>query len=188
MKPGNSSYLRGCSLAICIAILAWTPAFAVASGLDRSAADIQTGLTKLFGCKWQSIEVDPYCYVKSAESTVILYRDPTGKTVETVEMHTVLVDCSETQPCDVMASRQMVKQAAAYLLPEWKNQSAWLTRALSDAARTIGTAVVKKIIKIGDVTVLVEGFQQADITGTVATVIITKKASLDEWKWGDDTD
>jgi hypothetical protein len=158
------------------------PALAAASGLDLSAAEVQAGLGNLLGCKWKGMETNPYCDGNDTESTVEFYRDQTGKGVETVEINIDLVDSSVTPPRDIMTSRDTVLKVAAYLLPQWKNRTAWLRRALNDAARIKGLSGARKVIKLGNISVLVEGFQPVDAPVIGAMIVITKKASLDEWR------
>ena len=86
----------------------------------------------------------------------------------------------QPRPGEEKLSRDTVLRIVAYLLPAWKNSPEWLTGALYAAAQKRA----RKIVKVGGVTVLVECLQPADLDDTFAAIVITKKTSLDEWKWG----
>jgi hypothetical protein len=84
----------------------------------------------------------------------------------------------ESRPDEEKLSRDTVLRIVAYLLPTWKDSPEWLTDALSKATRVRA----RKVIKIGGVTVLVKRLQFADLDDTFATIVITKKVSLNDWK------
>jgi len=118
------------------------------------------------------------CPIKRIEGAVALTRDPVSKSVETVEMSALLAGHPQPRPDDEKLSRDTVLRTVAYLLPAWQDSSEWLTAALSEARR--GRAW--KTIKIDGVTVLVQRLQFADVDDTITSIVITKKASLNEWK------
>jgi hypothetical protein len=175
-----------CGLLIAVAITMWisaVPIFAAStSDMTRPMADIQAGLGKLLDCHWLGNDLDAMCPIKQIAGTLDLYRDPVGKSVESVEMTALVARHPKPRPDEEKLSRDTVLRIVAYLLPTWKNSSEWLTDVLHAAAR--GRA--RKIIKIGGVTVLVQCVQPADLEDAFATIVITKKASLDDWKWDGD--
>ncbi len=66
-----------------------------------------------------------------------------------------------------------------YILPKWSAAHEWLSQAL-DAARQVHG---RRATKVGKLTVLVQWSQPADLDSTFATVVVTKKTSLNEWNW-----
>jgi hypothetical protein len=104
------------------------------------------------------------------------------KSVETVEMIALVAGYPKPRPNAEKLNRDTALRVVAYLLPTWKNAPGWLTDALHAAAH--GRA--RKVIKIGDLTVFVQQQQFADVDDTFATIVITKKPSLDAWKQGND--
>jgi hypothetical protein len=167
---------------IAVAITMWfsaVPIFAAStSDMTRPMADIQADLGKLLGCQWQGSEVYAMCPIKQIDGAVALSRDPAGKSVETVEISTLLAGHPQPRPDEDKLSRDTVLRIVAYLLPTWKESPEWLTAAFSEA--THGRA--RKVIRIGGVTVLVQRLQFADVDEAIATIVVTKKASLSDWK------
>jgi hypothetical protein len=171
-------------IVIAMAMLIWTiPVLAAStSALNRSMTDVQTGLGKLLGCQWQGTEALAVCSVRQIKGVVNLARDPADKTVETVELNALVAGGPTPRPDEEKLSRETVFRIVAYLLPTWKKGPEWLANALKEATHV----KARKIIKVDGATVLVQWLQPADIDDTFATIVITKKASLDEWKWGDE--
>lgn len=79
-------------------------------------------------------------------------------------------------------SRNAVINVVKYLLPGWSQAREWLTGALDAARRVHG----RRVVKLDAVTILAQWLQPADLDNTFATVVVTKRDSLDEWKWPDD--
>jgi len=173
-------------LLIAAAIALWllaAPIFAASTSvMNRPMIGIQADLGKLLHCQWQGADVYAVCSTKQIDGTVDLSRDPADKSVETVEMIALVAGYPKPRPDAEKLNRDTVLRVVAYLLPTWKNAPGWLTGALHAAAH--GRA--RKVIKIGDLTVLVQQQQFADVDETFATIVITKKASLDAWKQGND--
>ncbi len=145
-------------------------------------ADIQAGLGKLLGCQWEGTEAVADCPVMQMNGIVSLSRDPGDQAVESVEMNALVANHPHPRPGEEKLSRDTVLRIVAYLLPTWKNSPLWLTDALHAAAH----ARARKVIKVDGVTVLVQCLQPADLDDTFATIVITRKASLNDWPWSGD--
>lgn len=149
-------------------------------GMDRPIGDVQADLGKRLGCEqWQGGEAVTVCILKQTRGELSLSRTATGA-LETVEM-TALIATSPRRPADEKLSRDTVKMVVRQLLPAWQQGPEWLEKALLDAVHV----KARKVEKVGSVTVLVQWLQPADLADTFATVVVTKKASLEEWEWGD---
>jgi hypothetical protein len=172
-------------LATFIVAVFWVlPTLAATSGINSPASDVKTGLGKLLACHWQGTDTLAVCPVKRINGLVSLSRDPTGKTIETIEMNALIASHPGPRLADEKLSRDTVARIVAYLLPDWKNESVWLRNALNEAAHFRSG----KVANIGNVTVLVQWLQPADVADTFATIVVTKKVSIDDWKWGDETE
>ena len=175
------SGFRG-GLLIAVAAAMWisaAPIFAAStSEMAHPMADVQAGLGKLLGCRWQGSETYTMCPIKRIDGAVALTRDPTGRSVETVEMSALLAGHPQPRPVEEKLSRDTILRVVAFLLPASKDSPEWLATALSEASH--GRAW--QVIKICGITVLVQRLQFADVDDTIASIVITKKASLDEWK------
>ena len=175
------SRLRG-GLLVVAAVAGWisaVPIFAApTSDMARPMVEIEAGLARLLGCQWQGNDTYAMCPIKRIEGAVALTRDPAGRSVETVEMSALLAGRPQPRPDDEKLSRDTVLRVVAYLLPSWQASPAWLTTALSEAHR--GKAW--QVIKVDSVTVLVQRLQFADVDDTIASIVITRKTSLNEWK------
>lgn len=139
-------------------------------------AEVQADLGRLLGCRWQGSDTYAMCPIKRIDGAVALTRDPLGKSVETVEMSALLAGHPQPRPDEEKLSRDIVLRIVAYLLPIWRDLPEWLTAALSEASH--GRAW--NTIKVDGVAVLVQRLQFADVDDTIASIVITKKASLNE--------
>ncbi len=169
---------------IALALLMWaSPALAAStSALNRPMTEVETGLGKLLNCQWQVTPTGAGCSVGQIEGVMDLSRDPANGTVESVELNALVAAGPTPRPEKEKLSRETVIRIVAYFLPAWKKAPEWLTKALNEATHVRA----RNVIKVDGATVLVQWMQFADVADTDATVVITKKASIDEWKWGDE--
>ena len=163
-----------------VAVLIWTaPVLAGPTfGMSRPMANVQADLGKLLDCQWQGSDLYAVCSTKQIDGTVDLSRDPADKSIETVEMIALVAGYPQRRPAAEKSNQSTVLRIVAYLLPAWKNSPEWLTDALDAAAH--GRA--RRVTKIGDLTVLVQRQKFADLDDIFATIVITKKTSLNDWK------
>lgn len=149
-----------------------------ATVLDRPINAIETDLERLLGCKWQGVDPPVVCPLTQTGGVIILFRDLVGETVETVEFNALVAANPNPQPQKERLSRETVLQIVGYFLPAWKEGPAWMKRALDDA--TIEGA--QNVVAFDGVKILVQWLQPATLQDTYARVVITKRASLEQWE------
>ena len=187
----NALLRRPTHLGLFVIALAWfvlAPGLASAqSGLDHSIEDIKSDLA-LADCKGSNSSVG----CDFAHTAVLfLHQGAVSRGIETAEMHVLVAAKPRPDPKEESANRSAAIRLVRYFLPEWEDGPAWLAYSLDEAARVRG----KQLIQLGwgpmwakfgwkfndRVTVLVVRQDFADVDGSYAAVVITRKKSLDEW-------
>ena len=99
------------------------------SWTSRPMKDVQAELATLLGCEWMGSNYPIVCYAKSLEVTFVVTRDEFDGTIAQMKTGAVIVSCPRDRQREKRSYGATAK-LLKYLFPEWKDSSAWLTRAL----------------------------------------------------------
>jgi len=143
------------------------------SGLDRGASEIRAALARELGCKWEMEKGTSYCTADPIDVTIDHTSDDRVEFAKTV----VFVEATPPEPKNARINREAAVTLVRYLLPNWKQGPAWLRRAIADA----GHVCARHVIKLGPITVMVQSVSPVDRPRNYAEVIVTRRASLDQW-------
>jgi hypothetical protein len=150
---------------------------AEAGGLDNTISRIHGDLQVLLHCEWQGSTPYTICPTGLMREVVGIYADASGDYPETIEFHPLLTiyppDSSQNK-----LSHDTVIAVLHYFFPDWKDENAWVTTALK-AADSDDDA--EHVIRIDGATLYIRSLNIEDGEGSYAMVVITKKASIDEW-------
>lgn len=171
---------------IALALLLWMSAgvllAAPTSLMDQPMTKVRAGLGALLDCQWRGNAAYAVCQTKRLGGTVDVTGDPAGASVQTVETTALVAGDAGQQSEEAARDRETVLHIVAYLLPSWKDSPRWLTEAL----RATANGGTRHIIKIDDVTILVQRHRFADLDATFALIVVTRRTSLEEWTRLDD--
>lgn len=146
------------------------------NAFERPVSETQHQLGSVMGCEWRSSGATSVCQNTAIAGQLSLSRSSGDGGLETVEMNALLV----AQPRHLSHEKQSENTVLAVVksvLPEWKAAAQWTKKALQKAREPQGRSVTK----VGRITVLVQWLLPADVEGEYATVVITKKPSIEEW-------
>jgi hypothetical protein len=160
------------------ALLFYMPdAGASGGGMNGTMLAARNEFRRQLGCEWKGGTSDnPECRPEHHEVILELFSNPADGSVESFEIRTFIMTCPRRAKVEAR-NRTVVKKAVGYMLPEWKGAGQWLDQAFRKAERPKGRSVTK----VGNVTVLVQRMQAVDLCETMATTVLTKKSSLEQW-------
>lgn len=172
---GRTHLTRWILSSIILHCLLFTTSISAASdlGMDAPMLTVQNEFRKQLGCQWRGRSDSDQCGLDVIAGTVSLEADPTGRHLETVEITAVIATCPR-RANDEARNRATVKKIVRHLLPNWKEAERWFDRALRKAGRPSGRSVTM----VGEIGILVQRQQPADLCATYAGMVLTRKTTL----------
>jgi hypothetical protein len=150
------------------------------TAFDDPTQQVEAALTRLVGCRWSVTSSAAVCPMPPTGGVLTLTNSLADQP-ETIEMNVLIAAKPQRDPVGERVAHDQTIAVIRYLLPTWAAARGWLSQAL-DAARQVHG---RRTTKVGNLTVLVQWLQPADLDGTFATVVVTKRTSLAEWDWRD---
>ena len=141
-----------------------------ASWTTRPIRDVQAELTTVLGCEWFPPSNPIDCDADGLAIVLEVIRDDNDGTIARMASG-VVIDTEPHNPAREIKSRETIARLLKYLFPEWKDSSAWLTKALSRVRASLDSKPTS--IQLDGATVLVHWLEtmQADI---FAAIVVTK--------------
>jgi len=170
----RSAILRATMTALLSAVLATASAVAASrSAMDRGADEVRADLGRKLNCTWKTDGPIGDCSTGLIRVTIEHTADDR---VESAYM-VAFVEATPPEPEAAKINREAAVTLIRYLLPNWKQGPAWLRRAIAHA----GHVCVRHVTKLGPITVMVQSMSPIDRPENYAEVIVTRRASLDQW-------
>ena len=162
-----------------LAALLWaiSTCAATAGGLDNSISQVHGDLQALLHCEWRGSTPYTICPTRQMREVVGLYADASGEFPETIEFHPLLT----VNPPDSDAnkiSHDTILAILHYFFPDWKEETSWVSDALKAAAEAEDA---EHVIKLDGAMLYIRSLDIEDGEGSYAMVVVTKKASIDQW-------
>jgi len=145
------------------------------SWTTRPTENVQAELATLLGCTWQTPTNPIQCYGGSLEVILVVIPDKIDGTIAQMTTGTVIVSYPRDRARETR-SRETTAKLLAYLFPEWKSSSAWLTKALNKVRASYDDMPTS--ITVGGATIQVRWLETMQ-NDTYAQLTITKKGPWD---------
>jgi hypothetical protein len=146
--------------------------------MDSSVREVRSDLAKQFECDWIEAPELISCPLLIVHGLLEVYPGANGL-VDSITLNPVITVGPERDPIAEARSRTIAVSVVSYFLPSWKEGPVWISKAMRDVERPH----TKRVTHVGPITVMVHWLQPA-LPDTHAVIVLTKRASLEEFEAG----